>query len=144
MWSDRHHSYLKRDSRGSGSSLPPLPQLLAWDRLRLCGLGKAQFKAQNHVGKMLPCWGILLLPFVLIVQAGSCWEGRTSRLCPVLGGLPWSVARCSRHTPLAVPLMFVWAGPALRGAVNSFPPCGPNLPHLSLCPFKQETAGCSL
>lgn len=82
MWSDRHHSYLKRDSGGSGSSLPPLPQLLAWDRLRLCGLGKVQFKAQNHVGKMLPCWGILLLPFVLIVQAGSCCEAE--RLCPAL------------------------------------------------------------
>lgn len=82
MWSERHHSYLKRDSYRSGSSLPLLPQLLAWDHLRLCGLDKGQFKAQNRVGKMLPCWGILLLPFVVIAQAGGCWEGRASHLLP--------------------------------------------------------------
>lgn len=38
------------------------------------------------------------------------------------------MARCSRHAPLAVPLMFVWAGPALWGAVNSFPPSATSVP----------------
>lgn len=59
------------------------PQLQAWDRLRLCGLGKGQFKAQNHVEKVLPCWGILDLPIV-VVQAGSGCKGNTLHLCPAL------------------------------------------------------------
>lgn len=118
MWSGCHHSYLKRDSYGSGSSLPPLPQMQAWDCLRLRSLGKGQFKAQNHVEKVLPCWRSLMLPIVTVAQAGSCCQGRTLHLCPALSlfleASPGVWAGFCRHTPLAVPAMFVWAGPALQ------------------------------
>lgn len=92
MWSECHHSYLKRDSYGSGSGLPPLPQLQAWGCLRLCGLGKGQFKAQNHVEKALPCWRSLMLPIVMVARAPR--RDITALPCPllVLGSLPWSLS----------------------------------------------------
>lgn len=109
MWSERHHSYWERDRYGSGNSLPPLPQLQAWDCLRLCGLGKGQFKAQNHVKKTLPCWGIRMLPIAVGAQVGHYISALPS---PSVWRLPWSLG--SRHASLAVPGMFVWAGPALQ------------------------------
>lgn len=143
MWSECHHSYLERDSYGSGSGLPPLPQLQAWGCLRLCGLGKGQFKAQNHVEKALPCWRSLMLPIVMVDQALR--RDITALPCPllVLGSLPWSLSWVLQAHPLGCACYLCVGRTCPEGAVNSFSPRGSNLPHLSLCPFKLLAAALS-
>lgn len=127
MWSECHHSYWERDRYGSGSSLPLLAQLQAWDCLRLCGLSKEQFKAQNHMEKMLPCWGILVLPIAVVVQAGRCCERRQDST-----SLPWSLGWVQQAHLLGC-AWYVCTGRTFpAGAVHSFPPCGPNLPSVPL------------
>nr|BAC25807.1 unnamed protein product [Mus musculus] len=62
----------------------------------------------------------------------------TSLPCPlpVPGGLPWSLGWVQQAHPLGCAWYVCVGRTCPAGAVNSFPPCSPNLPHLSLCPFK--------
>lgn len=55
---------------------------------------------------------------------------------PVLGSLPWSLGWVLQAHPLGCACYVCVGRTCPAGAVNSFSPCGPNLPHLSLCPFK--------
>lgn len=55
---------------------------------------------------------------------------------PVPGSLPWSLGWVLQAHPLGCACYVCVGRTCPAGVVNSFSPCGPNLPHLSLCPFK--------